>query len=88
MTDAAPGEGADDIPLNGMSKPGFSVPVFAVTVTLILLVDVPAGYDPVTPVTVETAVLIAMFEFKKTLVYDVSPLITCDPVVAVTYPAS
>jgi hypothetical protein len=87
ITDAAPGEGAGDMALNGMSRPGFSVPVFADTVTLTLLVDVPAGYVPVTFVTAETAVPMRTFEFRYRDVSDVSPLITCDPTVAVTYPA-
>jgi hypothetical protein len=76
MTDAAPGEGAGDMAVNGMSRPGFSVPLFTLTVTLILLVDEPAGYVPVRPVTVETAVPVLIVEFKYTDVSDVSPLIT------------
>jgi hypothetical protein len=87
-TDAAPGEGAGDMALSGMSRPGFSVPVFAVTVTLTLLVDEPAVYVPLTEVTEETAVPVLIVEFKYTDVSDASPLITCDPTVAVTYPPS
>jgi hypothetical protein len=74
--------------LKGKSRPGFSVPVFAVTVTLTLLVDEPTGYVPFTEVTDETAVPVLIVEFKYTDVSDVSPLITWDPTVAVTYPPS
>jgi hypothetical protein len=70
----------------GMSKPGFSIPVLLFTITLTLVVDVPAGYDAPLEliVTEETAVLIKMFEFRYNDVSDVSPLITWEPVAAVT----
>jgi hypothetical protein len=86
MTEAAPGE-IPVMALTGKSRPGFNVPVFAITVTLTLLVDVPTGYVPLTKVTAETAVPVLIVEFKYTDVSDVSPLITWDPTVAVTYPA-
>jgi hypothetical protein len=75
ITVAAPGE-MPVMALTGKRRPGFSVPVFAVTVTLTLLVDEPAGYVPLTLVTDETAVPVLIVEFKYVDVSDVSPLIT------------
>jgi hypothetical protein len=65
------------------------VPFLLITVTLTLLVDEPAGYDP-TIVFTGGNILVPMLivEFKYVDVSDVSPLITCDPTVAVTYPPS
>jgi hypothetical protein len=75
MTVADPGE-IPVMALTGKRRPGFSVPVFAVTVTLTLLVDELAGYVPFILDTEETAVPVLIVEFKYVDVSDVSPLIT------------
>jgi hypothetical protein len=64
MTVAAPGE-IPEKELTGRRRPGFNVPFLLITVTLTLLIDELAGYDPIIVFT-EGNILVPMLmvEFK------------------------